>query len=138
MHAASTLKSALVRPRGWNPSPPQHKSTIDLSIKMPPGMCNADKRPCLFQSHVLLFSAAEWLVRVTLVVQHPTPTPTQKAPLNQTATDQGMQRGFDDDVEFAREASWWSVWVNILEARANSRFYRVLLKLYGMHSGTGS
>ena len=28
--------------------------------------------------------------------------------------------------------------LNILEARANSRFYRGLLKLKGMHSATGS
>ena len=44
-------------------------------------------------------------------------------------------------VEFARvqEASrWWSVWLNILEARADSRFYRVLLKLSGMQAASGS
>ncbi len=46
-----------------------------------------------------------------------------------------------ESVEFARvwKASWWwSVLVNILEARANSRFYRVLLKLLVMCVATGS
>ena len=30
------------------------------------------------------------------------------------------------------------MWINILEARGDSRFYRVLLKLLGMHTATGS
>ncbi len=45
------------------------------------------------------------------------------------------------NVEFARvqEANlWWSMYLNILEARANSRFYKGLLKLQCIHSATGS
>ncbi len=44
------------------------------------------------------------------------------------------------NVEFAREqeaSGWWSVLINILESRANSGFYRVLLKLLGMCTATG-
>ena len=38
-----------------------------------------------------------------------------------------------------RKASWQkAVWLNILEARVNSRFYRGLLKLYSIHSSSGS
>ncbi len=47
--------------------------------------------------------------------------------------------GLQCRVAWEREASWWwSVSLNILEVRAKSGFYRVLLKLWGMRAATSS